>query len=41
MDSNDKLIWDVAYDEEYDGLVSLPTWDILTEKQFCRISKGK
>jgi hypothetical protein len=41
MDSNDKLIWDVAYDEEYDGLVSLPTWDILTEEQFRCISKGK
>jgi hypothetical protein len=27
MDSNDKLIWDAAYDEEYDGLVSLPMWE--------------
>jgi hypothetical protein len=41
MDSNDKLIWDAAYDKEYDGLVSLPTWDIITEEQFRRISKKK
>jgi hypothetical protein len=41
MDSNDKLIWDVTYNKEYDGLVSLPTWDILTEEQFRCISKGK
>ncbi len=25
MDPNDKSIWDAAYDEEYDGLESLPT----------------
>jgi hypothetical protein len=41
LGSDDKLIWDAAYDEEYDGLESLPTWEILTEDQFRRISKGK
>ncbi len=41
MDSGDKLIWDAAYNEEYNGLVSLPTWDIITEEEFCCLSKGK
>jgi hypothetical protein len=41
LNSDDKLIWDAAYDEEYDGLVSIPTWDIITEEQFRRLSKGK
>ncbi len=34
MDPSDKLIWDAAYDEEYDGLVSLPTWEVISEAQF-------
>jgi hypothetical protein len=29
MSSEDKAIWDAAYDEEYDGLESLPTWEII------------
>jgi hypothetical protein len=37
MDSDDKLIWDAAYDE----LVSLPKWDAITEEQFHCLSKGK
>jgi len=41
MDPNDKSIWDVAYDEEYDGLVYLPTWEVVSEAQFCQLSKGK
>jgi hypothetical protein len=36
---NDKNIWDTAYDEEFDGLASLPTWQI-TEDQFKQLSKG-
>jgi hypothetical protein len=41
MDPNDKAIWDAAYDEEYVGLESLPTWEILTENEYHQISKGK
>jgi hypothetical protein len=41
MDPSDKLIWDAAYDEEYDGLVSLPTWEVISDEQFRLLSKGK
>jgi hypothetical protein len=41
MDANDKIIWDTAYNEEYDNLVPLPTWEIITEKQYHKLSKGK
>jgi len=40
MSSSDKVIWDEAYLEEYDGLSSLPTWEVLTEAQFKVLSKG-
>jgi len=30
----DKFIWDAAYDEEYDGLESLPTWEVISEEQY-------
>jgi hypothetical protein len=30
-----------AYDEEYDGLELLPTWEIITEDQYQQLSKGK
>ena len=40
MDSEDKLIWDANYDEEYAGLVVFPTWDVITEEQFHCLSKG-
>jgi hypothetical protein len=33
----DKVIWDSAYDEEYDGLNNLPTWDIVSESDFKRL----
>jgi hypothetical protein len=36
----DKDIWDAAYFEEFVGLSSLPTWEILTESQFKLLSKG-
>jgi hypothetical protein len=34
MIPGDKDIWDAAYDEEFDGLASLPTWQVITEDQF-------
>ncbi len=38
---DDKRIWDEAYDEEYDGLESLPTWEVVTEEQYKLLSRGK
>jgi len=40
MTPEDKIIWDQAYDEEFDGLSSLPTWEILTETQYKTLSAG-
>jgi hypothetical protein len=40
MSSSDKAIWDDAYFEEYDGLASIPTWEIFTEAQFKALGKG-
>jgi len=40
LSAQDRIIWDQAYDEEFDGLSSLPTWDIVSEEQFKRLSKG-
>jgi hypothetical protein len=40
MNASDKVIWDEAYNEEFDGLTSLPTWEVLTESQFKSLSKG-
>jgi len=40
MSPEDKQIWDHAYGEEYDGLAALPTWEVLTEKEFKYLSKG-
>ena len=34
MSDSNKLIWDEALNEEFDGLSSLPTWEVLTETQF-------
>jgi len=39
-DPEDKIIWNNAHDEEYDGLVSLPAWEIVTEEKFRQLSKG-
>jgi hypothetical protein len=36
----DKEIWDSVYDEEYDALNDLPTWEVLTKSQFRSLSKG-
>jgi len=41
MSSGDKLVWDAAYDEEFDGLESLPTWEVWTEDQYKQLSKGR
>jgi hypothetical protein len=41
LSSTDKQIWDAAYNEEYDGLVSLPSWEVLSEVEFQKLSKGK
>jgi hypothetical protein len=41
MSTSDKAIWDAAYYEEFDGLASIPTWEVLTESQFKLISKGR
>ena len=41
MDPFDKLVWDQAYDEEYDGLISLPTWEIVSEAEYRQLSRGK
>ena len=40
MNDCDKSIWDAAYDEEFDGLNDLPTWEVLTESEFKLLSKG-
>ncbi len=40
MSPEDKQIWDHAYGEEYDGLAALPTWEVLTDKEFKHLSKG-
>jgi hypothetical protein len=41
MSPSDKAVWDAAYDEEYDGLTALPSWDVVTEDQYYKLSKGK
>jgi hypothetical protein len=41
MDPDDKLVWDAAYNEEYDGLVSLLTWEVISEKEYKQLRKGK
>jgi len=41
IDSANKLIWDEAYNEEYDGFVSLLTWEVVSEAQYHQLSKGK
>lgn len=41
MDENDRSIWDAAYNEEYDGLESLPTWEVISEAQYHQLSKGQ
>jgi hypothetical protein len=40
LSSGDKIIWDTAYDEEYDSLNSLLTWDVISESQFKHLTQG-
>jgi hypothetical protein len=40
MDPNDQAIWYASYDEEYDGLADIPTWDIITEDRYQKL-KGR
>ena len=40
MNAFDKSIWDSAYNEEFNGLNDLPTWEVLTKAQFKSLSKG-
>ena len=40
LNDHDKSIWNAAYDEEYDGLEALPTWEVITEAQYKILSKG-
>jgi len=41
MSSNDKEIWDSAYNEEFDGLTSLPSWEVMTEDQYLKLNQGR
>ena len=34
LSPNDKQIWDSSYKAEYDGLVGLDTWEVITEQQY-------
>jgi hypothetical protein len=40
LSTTDQLIWNAAYDEEFDGLTSLPTWEVLTEDQYKKLGVG-
>ena len=41
LSPSDQEIWNDAYAEEYDGLASIPTWEIITEEQFKLLNKGR
>lgn len=41
MTPSDKAIWDATYNEEYNGLVSLPSWEVVSEADYLRLSKGR
>lgn len=40
MIPSDKQIWDNTYNEEYDDLANIPTWEVISEHQFKLLSKG-
>jgi hypothetical protein len=40
LSSAAQQIWQAAYDEEFDGLSSLPTWEVITEDQYKQMCKG-
>jgi deoxyuridine 5'-triphosphate nucleotidohydrolase len=37
LSQNDKLIWDAAYKAEYDGLVNIKTWELITEEEYLAL----
>ena len=37
LSPSDKMTWDSAYAEEYDGLVDLPAWQSITEHEYFEI----
>ena len=37
LTKNDRSLWDAAYDEEYDGLIDLPAWEIISEQEYQRL----
>ena len=39
MIPSDKKIWDESYTEEYNGLKSLQTWEVITEDQYRYLKK--
>ena len=39
LPTSDKLLWDAAYREEYEGLLRLGTWEVITEAQYRLIQK--
>jgi hypothetical protein len=41
LSPEDQKIWRAAYDEEFDGLNSLPIWDLITEEQFKKLKGVK
>ena len=36
---NDKIIWDKSYKSEYDGLMNVDTWQVITEAQYQQLIK--
>jgi len=40
LSAQDQTIWQEAYDEEYDGLSSIPTWEVVTEEEFKALKKS-
>ena len=37
LDLYDKELRDAAYREEYNGLCNFPTWEVISEQDYCRI----
>ncbi|MFN9981300.1 MAG: hypothetical protein ACK53Y_15350, partial [bacterium] len=40
LSESDQAIWHAAYDEENDGLSSIPTWEVIPESQFRNLNKS-
>jgi hypothetical protein len=39
LPSSNQHIWNAAYDKEFDGLSSIPTWEVVSEEQFKQLNK--